>query len=133
MQRIDHHFAIAVSVFLSPEHNVLHLWVIAFSGSGTISPSDELNFQLTAKLNNSSMAGSVANTGVNTVATLLGDHSNTAASKGIPLTITGTASNPTIRANVGAMIKQTAGSLVNSQAGQQGSSAVKKLKGLLGH
>ena len=38
------------------------------SGSGTISPSDELNFQLTAKLNNSSMAGSVANTGVNTVA-----------------------------------------------------------------
>ncbi len=103
------------------------------SGSGTISPSDELNFQLTAKLNNSSMAGSVANTGVNTVATLLGDHSNTAASKGIPLTITGTASNPTIRANVGAMIKQTAGSLVNSPAGQQGSSAVKKLKGLLGH
>ena len=103
------------------------------SGSGTISPSEELNFQLTAKLNNSSMVGSAANTGVNTVATLLGDRSNTAASKGIPLTITGTASNPTIRANVGALVKQTAGSLLSSPAGQQGSSAVKKLKGLLGH
>src|SRR5271166_3976617 len=30
MQRIDHHFAIAVSVLLRPEHNVLHLWVVAF-------------------------------------------------------------------------------------------------------
>ncbi len=103
------------------------------SGSGTISPSEELDFQLTAKLNNSSMVGSAANTGVNTVATLLGDQSNTAASKGIPLTITGTASNPTIRANVGALVKQTAGGLLSSPAGQQGSSAVKKLKGLLGH
>jgi AsmA protein len=103
------------------------------SGSGTISPSEELDFQLTAKLNNSSMVGSAANTGVNTVATLLGDRSKTAASKGIPLTITGTASNPTIRANVGALVKQTAGSLLGSPAGQQGSSAVKKLKGLLGH
>jgi AsmA protein len=103
------------------------------SGSGTISPSEELNFQLTAKLNNSSMIGSAANTGVNTVASLLGDRSNTAANKGIPLTITGTASNPTIRANVGAMVKQAAGGLMNSPAGQGGSSAVKKLKGLLGH
>ena len=103
------------------------------SGNGTISPSEELNFQLTAKLNNSSMIGSAANTGVNAVATLLGDRSNTAANKGIPLTITGTASNPTIRANVGAIVKQTAGSLLGSPAGEQGGSAVKKLKGLLGH
>ncbi|HEY1806617.1 MAG TPA: hypothetical protein VGG45_19250, partial [Terracidiphilus sp.] len=103
------------------------------SGSGTISPSEELNFQLTAKLNNSSMIGSAANTGMNAVASLLGDRSNTAANKGIPLTITGTASNPTIRANVGAMVKQAAGGLMGSPAGQQGGSAVKKLKGLLGH
>ncbi len=103
------------------------------SGSGTISPSEELNFQLVAKFSNSSMVGSAVNTDVNTIANVLGDRSNTAASKGIPLTITGTASNPSIRANVGAMVKQTAGSLLNGPAGQQGSSAVKKLKGLLGH
>jgi len=103
------------------------------SGSGTISPSKELNFQLVAKFNNSSLVGSAANTGMNAVAAVLGDRSNTAASKGIPLTITGTASNPSIRANVGAMVKQTAGSLMGSPAGQQGSSAMKKLKGLLGH
>ncbi len=103
------------------------------SGNGTISPSEELNFQLTAKLNNSSMIGSAANTGMNAVASLLGDRSNTAASKGIPLTITGTASNPTIRANVGAMLKQSASGLMSSPAGQGGSGAVKRLKGLLGH
>ena len=49
------------------------------------------------------------------------------------MTITGTASNPSIRANVGAMVKQAAGGLMGSPAGQQGSSALKKLKGLLGH
>ena len=79
------------------------------------------------------MAGSAVNTGVNTIANVLGDRSNTAASKGIPLTITGMASNPTIRANFGAMVKQTAGSVLNSPAGQQGGDALKKLKGLLGH
>lgn len=103
------------------------------SGSGTISPSEELNFQLVAKLNNSSLVGSAMNTGVNTVASVFGDRSNSAANKGIPLTITGTASNPSIRANVGAMVKQAAAGLMGSPAGQQGGSAVKKLKGLLGH
>jgi len=104
------------------------------SGSGTISPSEELNFQLVAKFNSSSVVGSAANTGVNAVANLLGDRSNTAASRGIPLTITGTASNPSIRANVGAMVKQSASSLLKSPAGQQGGgNTLKKLKGLLGH
>ena len=103
------------------------------SGSGTISPSEELNFQLVAKFNSSSMVGSAVNTGVNAIANVLGDRSNTAASKGIPLTITGTASNPSIRANVGAIVKQTAGGLLNGPSGQQGGNALKKLKGLLGH
>jgi len=103
------------------------------SGNGTISPSEELNFQLVAKFNSSSVVGAAANTGVNALATVLGDRSNTAANKGIPLTVTGTASNPSIRANVGAMVKQTAGSVLNSPTGQQGGDALKKLKGLLGH
>jgi AsmA protein len=103
------------------------------SGSGTISPSEELNFQLVAKFNSSSLVGSAANTGVNAVATLFGDRSNTAANKGIPLTVTGTASSPSIRANVGAMVKQAAGSVLNGPSGQQGGSALNKLKGLLGH
>ncbi len=103
------------------------------SGSGTISPSEELNFQLVAKFSNSSLVGSTANTGVNALANLLGDKSNTAASRGIPMTITGTASNPSIRANVGAMVKQAAGGILNGPSGQQGGNALKKLKGIFGH
>lgn len=50
-------------------------------GDGTVLPSGELDFRLTAKLNNST-AG---------------------AGRAIPLTITGTAASPSIRANAGAM------------------------------
>jgi AsmA protein len=103
------------------------------SGSGTISPTEALNFQLVAKFNNSSMVGSAVNTGLNAVAGFLGDKSNTAANKGIPMTVTGTASNPSIRANVGAMVKQAAGGILGNSKGQQGNSTVKTLKGLFGH
>lgn len=102
------------------------------TGSGTISPTEELNFQMIAKLNSSNMVGSAVNTGMNTVASLLGDNSNSAAGKGIPMTITGTASNPSIHVQVGKMVKQSAGNLLNSTTGQKGADAVKKLKGLFG-
>ncbi|MGD0154753.1 MAG: AsmA family protein [Terracidiphilus sp.] len=103
------------------------------SGSGTISPAEALNFQLVAKFSNSSIVGSTVNTGMNAVAGFLGDRSNTAASKGIPMTVTGTASNPLIRANVGAMVKQSVGSVLGNSNGQQGNNPVKTLKGLFGH
>lgn len=100
------------------------------TGSGTISPSEDLNFQLVAKFNNSSMVGSAANAGLNAVAGFLGNHSNSAASNGIPLTVTGTASNPSIRANLGAMVKQETKGLIGNSSGQQ--NTVNKLKGLFG-
>ncbi len=102
------------------------------SGSGTVSPAGALDFQLVAKFNNSSMIGSVANAGLNTISGLLGNHSNTTANNGIPLVIAGAASNPSIRANVGAMVKQQAGSLLGNSSGQQGNNPVKTLKGLFG-
>ncbi|SPE20888.1 conserved exported hypothetical protein [Candidatus Sulfotelmatomonas gaucii] len=101
------------------------------TGSGTISPSEALNFQLVAKFNNASALGSAANAGLNTVASLLGNRSNTAANSGIPLTVTGKASSPSIRANIGAMVKQQAGGLFGSSDGKQ-NNTVNKLKGLLG-
>lgn len=101
------------------------------TGSGTISPSEALNFQLVAKFNNASAVGSAANAGLNAVASLLGNRSNTAANSGIPLTVTGTASSPSIRANIGAMVKQQTGGLFGSSNGKQ-NNTVSKLKGLLG-
>jgi len=102
------------------------------SGSGTVSPSGALDFQLVAKFSNSSVVGSVANAGLNAIGSLLGNRSGNAANNGIPMTIGGTTSNPSIRANVGAMLKQNTGGLLGNSSGQKNSNPVNKLKGLFG-
>jgi AsmA protein len=104
------------------------------TGEGTISPSEELNFQLNAKIAALSAVGGVVNNGVGAVGGLFGKNSKSASqsgsnSGGIPLTITGTASNPSIHAQVGKMFKQAAGGLVNNSATQK---PVKSVKGLFG-
>ncbi|HXS74694.1 MAG TPA: AsmA family protein [Terracidiphilus sp.] len=58
------------------------------TGDGTVAPAGELDFHLTAKLNSSRAVGP------------LSGHA-------IPLTITGTATNPSIRANVGPILHKT--------------------------
>ena len=82
------------------------------TGSGTVSPAGDLNFQMVATLNSSNAVGAVANQAVNTVSNFVGGFlhpkSQPAATntpRGIPLTITGSAKNPTIRANLKAMFK----------------------------
>jgi AsmA protein len=99
------------------------------TGEGTVSPSEELNFQLIAKIAALSAVGGVVN---NAVGGLFGTGSQSASksnSGGIPLTITGTASNPSVHAQVGKMLKQAAGGLVNNPATQN---PVKSVKGLFG-
>jgi AsmA protein len=110
------------------------------SGSGTVAPSGALDFQLVAKFSNASPVGSFANQGLNALGGLLGNKTNNAADKGIPLTITGTTSNPLIRADLKALVKQQTGGLLGQQNGQQQPSnqqqhindTVNKLKGLFG-
>lgn len=81
------------------------------SGSGTVSPSGALDFQMVAKFNSSTGVGAVANQAINAVSGFVGSflHPKTKSAPtgnaGIPLTITGTASSPSIRANLGAMLK----------------------------
>jgi AsmA protein len=81
------------------------------TGSGSVTPSGALDFKLNAKLNNSNAVGAVANQALNTVSTISGFfHSKGKAIKpatnnGVPLTVTGTTSNPSIKANLGAMFK----------------------------
>jgi len=102
------------------------------SGSGSVSPSGALDFQLVARFNNATPVGAVVNSGMNVVGSLLGNSSNTAANNGIPLTITGTTSNPSIHANIGSMLKQNAGGLLGGSSGQQKNSTTSVLKGLFG-
>jgi AsmA protein len=88
------------------------------TGNGDVSPSEELDFKLLAKFNPDTGVGMVAGKALNTVAA--GSHqavgllskavgykeAPVAANNGtIPVTITGTAANPRIRANVAAMFK----------------------------
>jgi len=81
------------------------------TGEGTVAQSGAIDFNLTAKLNSSNAVGAVANSAVNAVSGIVGGflHPNAkpapTSNRGIPLTITGTASSPTIRANIGAMLR----------------------------
>src|SRR5579863_2295696 len=81
------------------------------TGEGTIAQTGAIDFNLTAKLNSSNAVGAIANTAVNTVSGIVGGflHPNAKAApvsnRGIPLRITGTASSPSIRANIGAMLR----------------------------
>lgn len=82
------------------------------TGSGTVAPSGALDFKMVATLSSSNAVGAVANQAVNTVSDIVGGFlrpkakpAATNTNRGIPLTITGTASNPTIRANVAAIFK----------------------------
>lgn len=103
------------------------------SGNGSVSPSGALDFQLVAKFNNASTVGAVANQGINAISGLLGNRSGNAANNGIPLTITGTTSNPSIRADVKSMVKQqVSGALGQQNNGQNITNQIKSLKGLFG-
>jgi AsmA protein len=88
------------------------------TGNGTVSASEELDFKLLAKFNPDTGVGMVAGKALNTVAA--GTHqavglfnkavgyreAPVAANRGtIPVTITGTTSNPNIKANIAAMFK----------------------------
>ncbi|MFP5234823.1 MAG: AsmA family protein [Acidobacteriota bacterium] len=79
------------------------------SGQGTVTPSGALNFQLTAKLSSTQGLGAMASSASKKVGGLIGSllqgAVGTVQNAGIPLTITGTATSPTIRANLGAMIR----------------------------
>ena len=81
------------------------------TGAGTVAPSGETDFKLTAKLGSSNRVGATANSTLNSASGLVGNLLRPGAqqvpigSRGIPLTITGSATSPSIRANMGALVK----------------------------
>ncbi len=98
------------------------------TGEGTVSPSEELNFQLSAKI---AALSAVSNQVSNAIGGFLGKSSNSSSSSGggIPLTITGTASSPSIHADMGKMLKNAASGITGKSGAQN---PVKTLKGLFG-
>jgi len=84
------------------------------TGEGTVAPSGAIDFNMNATLNSSSAAGAVANGALNAVGAVSGmvggilhpkTRSAPTARRGIPLTITGTTSSPSIHANIGQMLR----------------------------
>ena len=81
------------------------------TGKGTVAPSGALDFALTAKFTATTGVGAIATQAQNVVSGFLGgfaplkSKAKSASNGGIPLTITGTASDPHIRANLKAMLK----------------------------
>ena len=81
------------------------------TGKGTVSPSSALDFALSAKFNPNTGVGAIASQAQTAIGGLLGSFAplkskvSSIGSGGIPLTITGTASDPHIRANLKAMLK----------------------------
>ena len=81
------------------------------TGAGTVSPEGALDFKMVATLSSKNAVGAVANQAVSQVSGLLGGflHPNakpsaTNSAHGVPLAITGTATSPSIRANIGALL-----------------------------
>ncbi|HEY1987340.1 MAG TPA: AsmA family protein [Terracidiphilus sp.] len=81
------------------------------TGSGTVAPSGALDFKMVATLSSNNAVGAVANQAVNQVSGVIGGFlhpnakpSSSTTAHGIPLLISGTATSPSIRANVGALL-----------------------------
>jgi len=101
------------------------------TGHGTVTGPGAINFKMLAKLNTSGSVGKAMDSAMVKLGGVAGKVLHTAAIDGIPLTITGTTSDPVIRADVGAMLKPK-GSEFAGQNADPKKKAGSLLKGLLG-
>ncbi|MFP5229252.1 MAG: AsmA family protein [Acidobacteriota bacterium] len=87
------------------------------TGQGTVAQSGALNFQLTAKLSGTGAAGAAIDTAAAALGGVAGNLLQTAANASVPLTVTGTTSNPVIRADVRALMKGSLGTAAKKGLG----------------
>jgi AsmA protein len=101
------------------------------TGAGTISPSSILNYQGLLKLDNGVGVLGMANT-------LAGQRISAATANGIPLTVTGPASNPVFHADISNLLKNNAGGIINGLINSKGNAQGKQqnpsdlINGILG-
>ena len=96
------------------------------SGSGTVSPSGALSFRMTAKV---TTAQGLGKAGVGILTKLngtAGGAAKSAAATGVPVIVTGTASNPVITADVSGVMKANANALLGKSKQGLGSLFGKK-------
>ena len=74
------------------------------TGNGAVAASGALNFNLLAKLSTTGIGGAASSV-INGIGGTLGSFLHSAVSNGIPISVTGTSSDPHIMANIGAMFK----------------------------
>jgi hypothetical protein len=74
------------------------------TGNGTVSPANALNFNVVAKLSQTGTAG-MATSALSMIGGNVGGAASNALKNGVPVTITGTASNPVITPDVRALTK----------------------------
>jgi AsmA protein len=86
-------------------------------GDGTVSPSGALNFKLKMKVDTSRGVGGKAVGLLSMVNGTAGKTAGEAAATGLPVTITGTSSNPIITPDVSGMMKANGKQLTNSITG----------------
>jgi AsmA protein len=86
------------------------------TGSGTVSPSGQLNFHLISKVTSAKGLNKV---GINILTSLNSSSvaKKPSTAKGIPINITGTAENPVITADVGSVMKGNATAIKNKTSG----------------
>ncbi len=89
------------------------------TGQGSVSAAGALDFHLTAKLNSNSTVGGLANTATSAIGGMAGNFLHSTATNGVPLIVSGTTSNPVIRADLGSMVKSQTGGLLGKSSGQK--------------
>jgi AsmA protein len=101
------------------------------TGNGTVSPAGALNFKLSMKVDTSRGIGGKAVGLLSLVNGAAGKTASQAAANGVPVTVTGTSSNPIITPDVGGLLKNNATSIFGAQKGN-GQQLVNSLGGLFG-
>lgn len=102
------------------------------TGSGTVAASGAMDFELKAKLNSSGGVGGALTAAVGNVAGVAGNLLHGAATKGVPISVTGTTAHPSIRVRIGAMAKQQTSESGDNSAATK-SSVLGAAQGLVRH
>jgi len=102
------------------------------SGSGSVSAAEDLDFNLVAKFDAATGVGAMLSKGVNAVTDMLGKTLNNNAANGIPLTVSGKASDPSIKANFGQLLRPNLGNPAATTGSGLKSTATGLMKGMLG-
>jgi AsmA protein len=90
------------------------------TGNGTVAPSGALNFQFKAKLNSSGGVGGALTSAMASAGGVAGNLLHGVASNGVPISVTGTTANPSIRVKMGSVLKQSSNSGNNSGSSKSG-------------